>query len=227
MSKVVLFGAGRGAAVAHRFLGRDTDHEVVGFTVDERYVSETSHRGLPLVPFEEVERRFPPERHGMLILLGYQGMNGLRARKFQEAKAKGYTLESYVASDIFRVEPIRVGENCFIMDNQSISLDVTIGNNVVLWSSNHVGDLTVIEDHSWISSHVTLAANVTVRERSFLGIGATIANGVTIGREAFVGADVLVSNDMGERAVRVSGQPGELDVDSNAFMRVMMAAGKL
>ena len=177
MSKIVLFGNGRGASVAHRFLAKDSTHEIVGFTVDARYMTSDTHRGLPLVPFEEVQVRFPPDDYRMLILLGYQQMNGLRAEKFQQAKMKGYTLESYVASDIFHVEPIVVGENCFIMDNQSISLDVRIGNDVVMWSSNHIGDLTTIGDHAWISSHVTVAANVKIGERAFVGVGATVTGG--------------------------------------------------
>jgi len=227
MSRLVLFGNGRGASVAHRFLAADSPHEIVGFTADERFITGTTYRGLPLVPFEEVERRFPPEDHRMLILLGYQQMNGLRAAKYAAAKAKGYTLESYVASDIFRVEPIVVGENCFLMDNQSISLDVRIGNNVVMWSSNHLGDGTVVGDHAWISSHVTVAGNVTIGEQVFLGIGATVSGRVTVGREAFIGADVLVSTDVPASAVRIAGQAGDLAMTSNVFMRVMTANGKL
>jgi sugar O-acyltransferase (sialic acid O-acetyltransferase NeuD family) len=227
VSRIVLFGTGRGAEVAHRFLLKDSPHEIVAFTVDDRFVSAATHRGLPLVSFEEVERRYPPEDFRLLVLLGYQRMNALRAEKYGQAKAKGYTLESYVASDIFRVEPIQVGENCFIMDNQSISLDVRIGNNVVMWSSNHVGDLTTIEDHAWLSSHVTIAANVTVGERAFLGIGATVSGRVTIGTAGFVGADALVSDDIPAGSVRIAGHSGDVTIDSNAFMRVLVAGGKL
>jgi acetyltransferase-like isoleucine patch superfamily enzyme len=227
MARIVLFGTGRGAAVAHRFLSRDTDHEIVAFTVDGSYATERTHRGLPLVPFEEVERHYPPDEFRMLALLGYQNMNGLRETKFAEGKAKGYMFESYVASDIFRVEPIDVGENCFILDNQSISLDVKIGNNVVMWSSNHIGDLTTIEDHAWVSSHVTVAANVHVGARAFLGIGATIANGVSVGPGSFVGADVLLSTDLPEGAVRLAGASEDADLNPRQFMRVMIAGKKL
>ena len=227
MARVVLFGTGRGAAVAHRFLSRDTKHEIVAFTVDDTYVKDSTHRGLPLIAFEEVQRKYPPEDFRMFVLLGYQGMNGLREQKFNESKAKGYTLATYVASDIFRVEPVAAGENCFILDNQSISLDVTIGNNVVMWSSNHVGDLTVIEDHAWVSSHVTIAASVRVGQGAFLGIGATVSNKVTVGRRSFVGADVLLSGDLADDRVRLAMQPTDLDVDSRSFMRVMIAGQKL
>jgi acetyltransferase-like isoleucine patch superfamily enzyme len=226
VSKIVLFGSGRGASVAHRFFAGDTEHEVVGFAVDGQHLSAQEYRGLPLVAFEDVQQRFPPETCRMHVLLGYQQMNGLRRRKFNEAKAKGYTLESYVASNIFRVEPITVGENCFILDNQSISLDVEIGSNVVMWSSNHIGDMSIIHDHAWVASHVTVAANVTIGERAFLGIGATVSNGVTIGAESLIGANLMISGDTAPKSVHVFGQ-GKLDIESSPFMRMMMASKKL
>lgn len=226
MSRIVLFGAGRGAAVAHRFLAGDTDHEVVAFAVDADRRAADSHRGLPLVDFEDLPRRYPPDDFSMLILLGYQEMNGLRRRKFDAAKAMGYRLESYVASDIFRVEPISVGENCFILDNQSISLDVSIGDNVVMWSSNHVGDMTRVEDHAWITSKVAVAANVVVGAGAFVGIGASIANGVRIGAGAFVGAGLAVAGDVAAESVAVAGNAAA-DLESRAFMRMMIAQKKL
>jgi len=227
MSDVILYGAGRGASVAHRFLTSDSSHKIVGFTVDAQYMTATTYRGLPLVAFEEVEKHYPPESCRMMILLGYQYMNDLRARKYQEAKEKGYTLESYVASNIFRVEPISVGENCFILDNQSISLDVTIGNNVVMWSSNHVGDMTEIRDHAWLSSHITIAANVEIGERAFLGIGAVISNKTKIGKESLVGAGALVVDNIPDGAVSLDGKLIIHNMPSSVFMRVMMAKGKL
>ncbi len=226
MSRIVLFGTGRGADVAYRMLKGDTNHEIVGFTVDGARLDRSEFRGLPVVAYEDVEKHFPPEDYRMLILLGYQGMNGVRERKFREAKAKGYTLESYVASNIFRVEPLNIGENCFIFDNQSISLDVKIGNNVVMWSSNHIGDLTEISDHAWISSHVTVAASARILERAFLGIGCTVSNGVKIGQGSLIGAHVMVSTDTEPDSVHVWGQD-KLDIPAGAFMRMMMAKGKL
>jgi acetyltransferase-like isoleucine patch superfamily enzyme len=226
MSRIVLFGAGRGAAVAHRFFAGDTQHQVVAFTVDGDQLGAREYRGLPLVAFEDVQRSFPPESCRMHVLLGYQQMNGLRMRKFEQSRAKGYTLESYIASDIFRVEPIKVGENCFILDNQSISLDVTIGNNVVMWSSNHIGDMSSILDHVWIASHATISANVTVGERAFLGVGTTVANGVTIGAECFLGANLMAAHDTLPKSVHILGQD-QLEFDSRSFMRMMIASKKL
>lgn len=227
MSKVVLFGTGRGADVAFRFLKRDSDHEVCGFATDQKYIERDTFRDLPVAPFENVEQRFPPDQYKFLVLLGYQGMNGLRAEKYLAAKAKGYGFISYVNSQFYRAEDLDVGENCFILDNQSISLDVKIGNNVVMWSSNHIGDLSVIGDHSWLASHVTVAAEVKVQPYCFLGIGATIGNKLVLGQRTFVGANALVASSTEENSVHVSSTSEAVDLGSSAFMRVMMAKGKL
>jgi sugar O-acyltransferase (sialic acid O-acetyltransferase NeuD family) len=227
MSKVVLFGTGRGADVAFRFLKRDSDHEVCGFSTDLKYVERDTFHDLPVVAFENVERRFPPDQYKFLILLGYQNMNGLRANKYLAAKTKGYSFISYVNSHFYRAEDLDVGENCFILDNQSISLDVKIGNNVVMWSSNHIGDLSTIGDHSWLASHVTVAAEVNVQPYCFLGIGATVGNKLTLGQRTFVGANSLVASNTEKNSVHVSSASEAVDLDSPAFMRVMMAKGKL
>jgi sugar O-acyltransferase (sialic acid O-acetyltransferase NeuD family) len=227
MSKVVLFGNGRGADVAHRFLIRDSEHEVCGFAVDRKHMNLATFHDLPVVAFEDVEQRFPPDDYKMLILLGYQRMNALRANKYLEAKQKGYSFISYASSHFYRAEELDIGENCFILDSQSISLDVKIGNNVVMWSSNHIGDLTVIEDHAWVASHVTVAAEVVVRPYCFLGIGATIGNKVTLAKGTFVGANALVASDTVENGVCLAGESEQIDMDSLSFIRVMMAKGKL
>src|ERR1700733_168675 len=127
MSKVVLFGIGRGADVAYRFLTRDSEHEICGFAADRKYLDRDRFHDLPVVSFEDVERRFPPDQFKMFILLGYQRMNALRADKYLEAKRKGYSFISYANSAFYRAEDLIIGENCFILDNQSISLDVRIG----------------------------------------------------------------------------------------------------
>src|SRR5687767_11355832 len=98
MSKVVIVGAGKIADEAYFYLTNDSEHEIVAFTVDAAFVGEGVKWGLPVVPFEEVERTYPPADYRMFVAMGYQELNKLRARKYQQAKTKGYELISYVSS---------------------------------------------------------------------------------------------------------------------------------
>src|SRR5258706_959569 len=166
MAKLIIFGCGRGADVAARYFSSDTAHEVCGFAVEAQYLAGDSFRGLPMVKFEAVQERFPPSDFQMFIPLGFQQMNGLRARKYAEGKTKGYAFASYVSSKVVSHDALNVGENCFILENNTINYDVRIGNNVVMWSACQIGDQSVIGDHVWISSHASLAGEVTIVEVS-------------------------------------------------------------
>lgn len=227
MSKVILFGCGRGADVAYRHLAQDSEHEVCGFTVDVGYCNEREFYGLPLVPFEQVESLFPPRDYKMFILMGYQNMNYLRAEKYMEAKSKGYSFVNYINSRVYSLEKINLGENCFLMNGQFIDLDVTIGNNVVIWSCNHIGDSTVIGNHVFISSGVTIAGNVTIGDHCFLGMNCTISNNVVLAPETFVGANGLISKNSTPGSVYVNPDTKSIGNDSMRFLKVMETMEKL
>ena len=188
MAKLIIFGCGRGADVAARYFADDSAHDVRGFAVEKQYLSSNMFRGLPLVDFDVVQEQFPPGDFQMFVPLGFQGMNNLRAQKYQEVKQKGYSCVSYVSSKIVSHDELKAGENCFILENNTINYDVQIGNNVVVWSACQIGDQSVIGDHAWISSHAALSGQVTIGEYSFLGVNCTISNYVKVARKSYIGA---------------------------------------
>lgn len=221
MSKVVIFGIGRGADVATRYFNADSPHEVVAYTVDDKYATVEDFMGKSVVPFSKITELYPPNEFKMFIPLGFQQMNKLRADKYYEAKAKGYDLVSYISSKISAYEMPKVGENCFILEHNVFDFDVKIGNNVVIWSANHFGDLCNIKDHVWISSHVVLSGEVTIEENSFIGVNATLSNYVRVAPRSYIGANTLITADTKENAVYVvKGTPKTFD-DSTMFLQMI------
>jgi sugar O-acyltransferase (sialic acid O-acetyltransferase NeuD family) len=218
MARIVIFGCGVGADTAYRYISRDTTHEVCAFTVDRAYLTTRTFHERPVVEYETVVDEFPPDQYQMFVALGFQDMNGLRAAKYLDAKGKGYRFISYVHSGHTWLEPVTIGENCFILDGQAINLDVTIGNNVTIWSANHLGDRSVIGDHVWISSHVTLAGDVRVGDFCFLGVNACVSNRVTLASRTFVGANVLIAKDTAEGSVFVAPAGRQLPIRSDKFL---------
>jgi acetyltransferase-like isoleucine patch superfamily enzyme len=160
----------------------------------------------------------------MFVPLGFQRMNALRAEKFAAAKKKGYALASYVSSRIQAWEKPKIGENCFILEGNVFNYDVTIGDDVVLWSANHVGDLSIIEDHVWVSSHVVLSGEVTIGTKSFLGVNATVSNYARIGPRCYIGANSLITQDTPADSVYVTKGTSKLEhIDSLRFLQVIKA----
>ena len=131
MAKVVVFGTGQWAEMAHFYLTHDSTHEIVAFTVDGDYMKANENRGLPVVPFEEVEKLYPPEQYEMLVSLGFKRVNRLRAEKYHQAKLKGYKLISYISSKAITWPGLACGENCQIAEGVIIQPFAEIGDDVV------------------------------------------------------------------------------------------------
>lgn len=222
MSRVIVFGTGRGANVATRYLSDDSTHEIIAYTVDDDYASGKEFMGRPVIPFSRIEKEIPPPESQMFVPLGFQRMNALRAEKFSAAKAKGYSLISYISSRVLSCQKPRIGENCLILEGNVFNYDVAIGNNVVMWSGNHVGDLSVIEDHVFVSSHVVLSGEVTIGKNSFLGVNATISNYVHVGQRCYIGANTLIAQDTPSDSVYVTKGTSRLEqLDSLRFLQVI------
>lgn len=192
MADIVVFGTGDIARLAHFYFSTDSPHRVVAFTVDAAYRTADTFLDLPVVPFEEVAARYPPQSCGMFVALSYAQMNQVRAAKYHAARALGYTLASYVSSRCSWLTPHPVGDNCFILEDNTVQPFVRVGCNVTLWSGNHIGHDAVIGDHCFISSHVVVSGHVTIGTHCFLGVNATLRNGITIGDRSLIGAGALI-----------------------------------
>ena len=61
MEKVIIFGEGNIQEVALFYLKNDEKYEVVAFTADEEYIKSDTYLGLPIIPFSNIEKIYPPK----------------------------------------------------------------------------------------------------------------------------------------------------------------------
>src|ERR1044071_5831052 len=151
--KLIIYGTGQITEVQAFYFERETPYEIVAYTNARDFIKDDKFNGKPVVPFEEVEKLSPPSEHCAFISVGYKQMNTIRRARYDEAKAKGYTLVSYISPKATYYDT-PVGDNCFIFENNVIQPFVKIGNNVTLWSGNHIGHHSTIRDNVFITSHV-------------------------------------------------------------------------
>ena len=184
--KVVIFGNKDTAQLAHYYLSIDSEHEVAAFCVNKDYLTESTFCGLPVVPFEEVEKIYSPKEYAFFAPMTYRRMNNDRKNIYEQAKAKGYSFISYISSKTTIFDNVQVGENCFILEHNTIQPFVKIGNNVVLWSGNQIGHHSTIKDHVFVTSQVVISGNCIIEDNCFLGVNATIKDFTQMGEYTFV-----------------------------------------
>lgn len=209
MKKLVIFGVADAAELAHYYFTHDSSYEVAAFTVDEEHMSEHGRFcGLPVVSFNKIEKIYPPEHYKFFIALGYSSLNENRKAKYLAAKHLGYELVSYVSTKATVLNEGRIGENCFILEDNTIQPFVSIGNNVTLWSGNHIGHHSTIEDHCFLASHIVISGHVHIGNSCFIGVNATLRDNIVVGEKCIVGAGTLLLKDAENEGVYI-GNPAE------------------
>ncbi|MFA7684946.1 MAG: acetyltransferase [Syntrophales bacterium] len=201
---LVVFGHTPLASLAWYCLTHDSAYEVAAFTVNRSYLQgKATHEGLPVVPFEELEQKFPPASFGILIPLGYHAINGLRRSRFEQARAMGYPAATYISSRAIVWPDLNLGRNCLVYEGTVIQPFSRIGDNVIIRSHVHISHHCTIGSHVFIAAGTVLGGGVTIGEQAFVGLGAIIRDGVTIAARSFIGAGAVVIADTEPDAVYV------------------------
>lgn len=181
---VIIFGTNDCAALASFYFSKDTEHTVVGFCVDEDFLPEDRmFHGKSVKTLEEWSN--DPD-HNPIRTYFFCPLydNKLRERKYNEIKKAGYDFVSYVSSKATVWSP--VGENCFVMEDNTIQPFVSIGNNVIMWSGNHIGHHSDIADNVFISSHVVISGHCEVKKYCWLGVNSTLRDHIVLEEGTFV-----------------------------------------
>ena len=169
--------------------------------MNKEYIQGVEYSGKPLVALEDITEIYPPDRYKTFVAMSSGKLNQNRQCVFEYVKSLGYSCVSYVSPHAFVWRTAKIGENCFIFENNVIQHDVQIGDNVVLWSGNHIGHQTTIKNNVFISSHCVISGFCEIGENSFLGVNCTFADHITIGRDCFIGMGAVVAKNLSENTL--------------------------
>jgi sugar O-acyltransferase (sialic acid O-acetyltransferase NeuD family) len=221
-SRIVLVGAGEQGEIAYEYFTHDSPHEVVGFAVEPQFRGDQEELfGLPVFDLDEIAERFPPDTYKAFVSVSSTHLNRVRARLFRHVKELGYSCETYVSSHAFVWRDVEIGENSFIFENNVLQYGVSVGDNVILWSGNHVGHQTKIHDDVFISSHCVISGFCEIGRSSFLGVNSTFGDNLKVAEDCVIGAGAVVVKNTKPGLVYVGNPAKPLDrYDSYASFKV-------
>lgn len=194
--KLLIIGSGEFAMIAYEYFTYDSDYEVVAFSVDHEFIDSKTLYDKPVVAFEDISQKFPPDIFDVFVAIPASGLNRLRTRFYEDVKRKGYKCATYISSRAFVWRNAKIGDNCFIFENNTVQPFVEIGNNVILWSGNHIGHRSIIGDNCFLSSHVVVSGYCKIENSCFIGVNATINDRITIARDCVVASGSLVNKSL-------------------------------
>lgn len=187
MDKLVIVGISSTASDIYGFVCRHHLFDVVGFSVDKKYMKAEEFLGKPVYELEKLSQIIDKQKVFLFVAMQWNRLNAERRSVYERLKTEGYKFKNLISPNANLSSPIR-GENCWISDMACIDFRVCIGNNVFVKSGALVGSGVTIEDHCFIGAHSSVGGGVSIGEQSFVGLGATIFDEVKVGKKCIVGA---------------------------------------
>jgi sugar O-acyltransferase (sialic acid O-acetyltransferase NeuD family) len=206
--KLILIGAGEFGEIAYQYFTYDSPYEVVAFSAEQQYIDKDTLFNLPVVPLEELEKLYDPLKYKAFVSITFTQLNRVRTRIYHQVKEKGFQLVSYVSSRAFIWKNVKIGENCFIFEDNVLQYHVEVGNNVVLWSGNHVGHRTKIKDNCFLASHVVISGYCEIGKSCFLGVNCSFIPKINVADDCIIGAGAVVLKNTEEGKV-YAGNPAK------------------
>lgn len=169
MKDIVIFGANDFGRILKYYIENDIDNRnIVAFTMNKKYITDSEFCNLPVVAFEEINNIYPPDNYEILIAIGNSRMNSLRKKIFSECKEKGYKLASYIHSSCKIHSPI-TGEGNILLEDCLIYPFAEIGSGNLLWDHVLISHDCKVGSFNTFSSYADLCGYVTIGNNGYFG----------------------------------------------------------
>jgi len=200
--KIVIYGVGRFAEYAAYLIDNDTKNTVSAFCMKKEYINGVNTiNNLPVINFEDLESKFPPNEYQLFIAVG---INKIRRDIFNEVKQMGYKLTSYVSSKSISWDNLIYGENVWVGEGSIIQPFTKIGDNSILFGAN-IGHHTTVKSHTLLSG-CTLGGNVTIGECTILGLNSSVQQNITVGAKNIIGMGCIIEKDTNDGEIFHTGK---------------------
>jgi sugar O-acyltransferase (sialic acid O-acetyltransferase NeuD family) len=219
-NKLIIIGTGETALLAYEYFSKDSNMQVTAFAVHSAYKKIDKLCGLPVIELETIAESHPPTDTIVFVALSSTHLNRDRKKLYLNLKRQGYSFASYISSQAFVWDNVEIGDNCFILENNVLQPFTRIGNNVTLWSGNHIGHRTVVKDHAFISSHCVISGFCEIGEFSFLGVNASVGDNLTIAADNFIGMGSVVNKNTEANGLYVGNPAVRHKLEAKRFCKV-------
>lgn len=191
MKDIVIFGAGglgRETLFTLRELQRQSDaYHILGFA-DDRLYGGTADEMPVLHTLSTLRESSTPLC--VAIALG----DPAARRRVHDALAENPLLSfpTILAPGVICSDRVRMGEGCIVGFGAILTVDIEIGNFVLVSNACTIGHDAVLHDFATLYPGARVSGNVTLGEGCLMGVGSSIIQGLQVGEGAVVGAGAAV-----------------------------------
>jgi UDP-perosamine 4-acetyltransferase len=197
MKPILIFGSGGHAKVVIDLINTIGEYDIVGCLSFET----GSVEGIPIIGTDEDADRIL--RRSPIAIAVALGSNKLRLRIGREFVAKGAIAPPLIHPKAIVASSATIGSGTVIMAGAVVNPAAHIGDFVIVNTLAGIDHDCVLGDGAHIAPNATLAGNVSIGARVFMGVGSCARPGTTIGDDTIIGAGGVVAGDIGPDKIAV------------------------
>lgn len=201
--QVVIFGDTKFAELIKYYCDQDSKLDVRCFTVDRAHMRHNHLCGLPVYPFEEIEKLYSQQEVAFVLAIGYRKMNQIRQMVADKIRQKGFQLASLVHPTAVIADNAAIGDGSIIFEGVVVEPFAALGVANIVWCNSSISHHVRMGNYNYVAPGVSISGDVLIGSNCFFGSNSTVKNGVTIDDFALVGASAYVSNEIAKYGVIV------------------------
>lgn len=187
MKKIVIFGPTDLGRLLKYYIDCDNCYEVIAFTVDKKFLTDPEFFGLPVIPFEELQEKYPPSDCEILIAIGNSRMNNVRKDIFNRCKTLGYKIASYIHPSC-SIHSKDIGEGNIFLEKCLVYPYAKIGCGNLMWDHVLISHDCTVGDFNTFSSYADLCGYVKIGNNGYFGKHCILDSFIEIADYTLVGA---------------------------------------
>lgn len=204
LAKLLILGAGgHGKVVADAAVasGKWSD---IAFLDDNSALSEVL--GFPVMGNIDSYKFYLKENWMVFVAIGN---NATRLTWLNKLEREGYNIATVVHPSSVISSYSSMGKGSVVLAGAVINANTFIGKGCVINTSSTIDHDCIIGEGVHISPGVNISGTVTVKDYSWLGVGAKVINNIFIGKKVIVAAGAVVIKDVQDN-VMVAGIPSTI-----------------
>ena len=194
-------GVGREAALIAEEINEQTQEwNILGFVDDNESVQNTYINGYPVLGKSQYLQNYKEEVYVFCGISNYKVKKKIISKLKENQNIKFATL---IHPSVKLNRHIKIGEGCIIYQNVIMTVNIEIGDHVIISPKCGIGHDSKIHDYVTLLWNVNVSGNVDIKEGATMGSGSTVIQGLTIGKGSFVGAGACVIRDVEDNKTAV------------------------
>ncbi|MDU4892487.1 MAG: acetyltransferase [Clostridium sp.] len=208
MKKLVIVGAGgvgrETSLILREINNYEPTWEVLGFIDDNPKKWGSIVDNHEILGGLDYLKKLEKDTHVVIAIANYK----VKKRIVEELNGK-FPFATIIHPRVLTHDFMTVGEGTIIYEGAILTIDIRIGNHVIISPKCGIGHDSIIKDYVTLLWNVNVSGNDVIDEGVLMGTGSTIIQNLKVGREATVGAGAVVVNDIPQGAT-VVGVPAKI-----------------